>query len=59
MSGRTSIPEPGHPITHHVAGATHSAPRTEISLGARHGGSRRNPSQPAFYPQDGGPADDL
>ncbi len=50
MSGRTSIPEPGHPITHHVAGARHSAPRTEISLGARPGGNGDTPPSPRPTP---------
>ena len=41
MSGRN--PRPGHPITHHVAGARQNAPRIEIRLGARHprGAARR------------------
>jgi len=32
-------PQPGHPLTHHVAGARQNAPRTEIRLGARRSGS--------------------
>ena len=32
---RPQPPQPGHPITHHVAGARQNAPRTEIRLGAR------------------------
>ena len=35
-----ATPTPGHPIKHHVAGADAHAPRTEIRLGARHGGDR-------------------
>jgi Transposase IS116/IS110/IS902 family len=44
MSGRT--PAPGHPITHHVAGARRNAPRTEIRLGARRAGELADAAQP-------------
>ena len=56
MSGRNH-PKPGHAITHHVAGARHSAPRTEIRLGARHGagtGERGTAhcARPEVHPDD-------
>lgn len=50
MSGRT--PKPGHPIKHHVAGARHSAPRTEIRLGARHCG--QGPANACIRPPPSG-----
>jgi hypothetical protein len=52
MSGRT-IPKPGHPITHHVAGARQNAPRTEIRLGARRGREPPNAAPSANCPTGG------
>ena len=49
---RPHHPHPGHPITHHVAGARQNAPRTEIRPGARRGRSHR--TQPVCPQPTGG-----
>lgn len=53
-----ATPTPGHPIKHHVAGARHSAPRTEIRLGARHGGGTGERGIPTTRTERASP-DDL